>query len=586
MYKLLIDGIEAELNEDTKIQLSYLVLDITDLSKRGVVVTNSINLPNTVINNRVLGYPLRISTNSTSFEVEKTYSLYSGNQIISEGGVTVKDADPIKGIKIQLSEGRKFWDSISSDLLSSLDLFDDYFAFSIANLQALESKGGSVFVPGFSRGRNDASYGDYVYNRPSFWSRNIVEKIINQAGYEVDWTNVLTNTEADNVGFMSNAQKFYVSDYATLFEEVEMSIGQVPLTSSVLDYSVGGNVTIVSESIQINTYKTAIALKGLVRSNFMGEITVSHVQSGGTKTERILISKGDNKISFKTGAIEVGSVVTISTNIPCVFESVRVLSLISESDVFDVVGSTHTGLNNTPLDGLIVVSDFNLPEISQKDLLKSFIKMFFLKVDTNDISKKLTFSHFPDVLSTNNALDISDKVQKDGTFTTGGLYGQLNALTYSNDKDVSESEGSSYFSINNFSSAPVKSFLEIKEFSSSKEVLFKGRNVIQLDIYGGAERIVVKDRIVYYSLDGGLYNFRMLGVDWSNLYADNYTSFVESTSAERAIKKKALLTNLDFRKIKDNPIVYIAEYKSNFLVTEINGFESGEMCELSLIKYL
>lgn len=586
MYRLFINDEEAELNQKTKVKISLLILDLQDISKRGIAISNNLNLPFTSKNNRLTGYPIRVSTNSRSFEDVQTYKLFSGNTILSEGTIIVRSADEVKGIKIQLTEGLSFWDSLQSRLLTDTDLFEDFYFINNTSNSNLKFKTSSVLLQGRSRGRRDgSSFGEYVFERPAIRYRRMIEKIVDQAGYSLDWGSVLDLTQVDNVGIMSNAQKFTVGDYQWLFEQVEISGGQIPLSSAQSIYSIPGNIVLNIDDIEINTYKTAIALKGFISSQFDGEMFVTYTNSSGeTVTERTAIQKGDSTIAFKTDSIEQGSVAQVFCTVPVTLQEFRVYTVINEVDIFEVEGTTYTDLNNSIVNGRYMVCDYCLPEMSQKQFFKDLIKMFFLKVDVDEIAKTIRLAYFPDIISQNNVTDISNRTMKDGEINSGNLYGQLNTLTYSNDQDVNESEGSAYFSIKNETAKPVNNFLQVSGYSASKEVTFDGNVVVGLDIYGEETRVVIKDRIVFFSSYGAGFAFRMSGVSWGKLYSDSYVNFIAATSREREIKKEVILTNLDFLKIKDNPVVHIQEYSSNFIVTKFEGFEAGEYTSLRLLK--
>ena len=119
--------------------------------------------------------------------------------------------------------------------------------------------------------------------------------------------------------------------------------------------------------------------------------------------------------------------------------------------------------------------------------------------------------------------------------------------------------------------------MSLPEYSASKEVVHNGRQVVGLDIYNDESRVVLKDRLVYFALNGGEFSFRMNGATWGALYANNYASFVESTKRERGINKEVLLNRLEFLSLLESPVVYIGEYNSNFLVTD-EAIVTGKRC--------
>jgi hypothetical protein len=455
-------------------------------------------------------------------------------------------------------------------------------------LDNLRFKGSSPLLQGYSRGINvpNSVTENNVYQRPAYRHKRIIEEIVTQAGYSINWGNVLNVTDIDNIGLMSNAQKFIVSEFMWQIEKSEISTGQIQLSTANSIYSIPGNIALNGNNIDVNTYKTGFVIKGSISSNFDTQIRVVHTREDGQKTERINISKGFSFVSFKTDAIEIGSTVSIFVDATINAQDLRIFSYTNEVDIFEVEESTSSGTVSSPVFNKYLVADFNLPEQSQKDFLKDVMKMFFLSVNVDEVRREVSFNSFSDIISTNNAIDISNKVQKDGEIMSGELYGRLNACTFSNDQDIPKEEGAYYFNVNSDSAKPLKNFLNFSLYSASKEVVLDGRQVVALDIYNTESRIVLNDRLVYFSEGVDGFSFRMSGATWSNFMSDYYAEFIDSTKRERIISKDVLLNSLDFLSLKNKPVVYIKEYDSNFLVTNIEGFEPGYFSKLKLLKFL
>ncbi len=194
MYRLLIDGIEAELNRDTKINVSRTVFDLSDLSKRGMKFTNAFVIPITNTNDKILGYPSRLASNNQAFERTYPYQLEDINTIVSTGRVVIKDYDEKKGIKIQLVEGYDFWSLAGQKRLNDVVNHGDDFQFNASNMNALKFKTSSVFVTALhtaTGNKNDTALVNYKYTRPCYNFKVVLEKICANISFDIYYGTVL-----------------------------------------------------------------------------------------------------------------------------------------------------------------------------------------------------------------------------------------------------------------------------------------------------------------------------------------------------------------------------------------------------------
>ena len=129
MYRLFIQGEEVELSEKTRVNISRKIFDLSNLSARGVRFTNAFTLPVTSKNLRITGNPQVLSSNNKAFEQTSDYQLVDNNAVVSAGKVIVKNFDEKKGVKIQLSEGVDFWDSVAGLRLKDIKLDNFDFVF-------------------------------------------------------------------------------------------------------------------------------------------------------------------------------------------------------------------------------------------------------------------------------------------------------------------------------------------------------------------------------------------------------------------------------------------------------------------------
>lgn len=591
MYKLFIADEEAELSRKSRIQLSRLILDLEDISKRGIVFSNTIRLPFSAKNDKVCGYPSRLSSNNQAFEVNQTYLLFYKDTILSTGSVVLKECDVKEGITIQLAEGYSFWSQIGKSLMIDLNLFSYDFVFNNANLIALEPKTSSIWLNAYADWTNEPIIhaGEDCFIRPFYRYRLLINEIVEQAGYTLDETNLTDLTNYDNIGLSSNGPKFFVTDLKRRFQDETIAAGNIDISvgSSEFFYA-SGSTTLATDTLTNNDYKTSYALKGWVVSNFETSIVFQYTLGAITKSETLIIPIGRTYLSFRTDEIGIGSDTILILANEVTFEDVRIYSCVNESDIFAVEGAFEGPSHTAIFDGWQVLSDQNLPDQTQATFFKNLLKMLFLKCDINEQKKEIKLSYFPDILSTNNAFDLTGKIVKDPPLTSGSTYGRLNIMQYVNDVEIDPALGAAYFSVQSENAQPKKDFLTIPEFSASREFT-NGENSIFELVYDtvNLKRNVIKDRIVEFNPGVSIdYTANLAGVSMQRLYSANYVDFIESTKRERVLSAKVLLNYNDFRTLSNKPIIYDGNLQSYFLVTEISGWEVGEFTNIKLIKFL
>lgn len=579
MYRLIINREEAELNRDTKINVSRTVFDLSDLSKRGMKFTNAFVLPVTAKNDRLTGYPSRLSSNNQSFEKTYPYQLVDVNTIVSTGNLVVKDFDQKKGIKVQLVEGYDFWSLAGEKRLNDLVNHGDDFQFNNSNMDSLKFKSNSVFVTALhtaTGNKNDTALVNYKYTRPCYNFKIILEKICADIGYDIDYDTVLENTVLKDIGCLSNSVDFFVTDFKRRFEAQTLS-GDIDFSNASIVIPNVGNTTLSGNSLLFNTYKTSVIIKGTVSSNVDTSINVTFPD----RVERVSISRGTTFVNFRSDVAEIGSTALISCPDNITLDDVYVYSAVREGDIFDIE-------EDVTLSNSWVLSDYNLPVITYKAFIKVMAKMFFLDTVIDEQNRVLRFRYLGGAINTNNFVDLTGKVNRNNKWTAGKVYGRLNVFTYSNDNDVDSDLGRAYFNVQNENAKPVKEFLKVDEFSASDELTVSGNTVITAPIYtpGDNKRQAVTNRIVFFNETGTFgINATFNQISWQRLYSDHYFDLIENTKRERTMKLDVFLTNLTFNKLQRTPIMYDKDQESYFLVSSIGKFNREELTEIEVVKY-
>jgi hypothetical protein len=579
MYRILIDGEEAELNPKTKIELGKLLLDLKDFSSRGIKFTNALILPFTNKNDRLCGYPSRLASNNQAFEENQTYQLTDSTGIVSRGDVIIKSFDDKDGIKIQLAEGFNFWTQSGRRKLDDLVNHDDDFVFTTANMNTLKSKSSSVFLTALHAPAGDATdtaLSNYSITRPCYYFKSILDKIITELGYSINYGNVLNKTELADIGSLSNADDFFVSDFKRRIEGLVVT-GDIDLSLWSPIFSKAGNVSLAGTTLTNTLYKTSYVIKGYVET----EVSTQILFTFGSQVERIIVPAGRSLINFRSDEVEIGSTLVISSVTPVLFDDVYVYSAIAEGDIFDIEGAID-------ITDYLVLSDYNLSQMTYKAFIKMLSRMFFLDFSIDEAKKEINLIYLPDQISVNNATDLSSSVDRGYTVESGSTYGQLNVMSYANDENISQNLGSAFFTVENKNAVETKEFITIEDFSASNEINVSGENVVSVPIYNTTEftRESITNRMIYFE-EVGAFGFNCIfnRISFQRIFSSHYIDFVEATKRERTTNLRAFLTNLQFNDIQRSPVIYVDFLNSHFLVTETKGFKRDSLTNLKVIKY-
>ena len=581
MYRLTVNDEDVELDAKAKIQLSKKLFDLDDISSRGLKFTNAFTLPASNLNDYLLGYPSRLASNNLAFENNQPYILHDENNIVSVGSVVIKSYDENKGIKIQLAEGYDFWVKAGKTLLQDLILHDHDFAFTTANMDALKTKGASVFLTALAAMTGNPTHTaltNYNFTRPCFYWFMVLNEIADNLGYELDFDDVLDNTQLQDVGNISNAEDFMVCDMKRRFQSLSF-LGNIDISTGSSEFYKAGNTTISTVTLTNIAYKTSYVIKGTVTSSFDTALTLTFTD----RVLRVIIQKGTSFINFRTDAVEIGTTLVISANETVTFDDLYIYTAISEGDIFEEDGAIVGAITN-----YLVLSDYNLPQQTCKQFLKVLASLFFLDFEVNEYTKTVKLIYLPNKIDPNNVLDLSGQVQRNIEWKNGGMYGQLNSFQYTNDDTVSLHLGDSFFNVQNKNVVESKLFLEIGEYSATDELTTSGENIIKIDIYDQNEkkRASFKDRIVFFDEVGAfgfnaVFNKIAMGVIYSNHYFD----FITATKRERSAQIMVKLTKLQFKELSRSPLIYVDFLESNLLVTDINGFTTDGLTKLTVVKY-
>lgn len=578
-YSISILGESLDLNQKSKIGIHKTLLDLSDLASRGMAITNSIIIPFSKKNDRLLGFPSRIASNNKAFETSPEYILFDSSGIISRGNIVIKSFNNRTGIKIQMAEGYSLWSLAGKRKLNDIVNHEDDFIFNDTNMNSLKTKTSSVFLTALydsiGNGTNTA-LDTYVYTRPCINFLPLLNRVVNELGYSLDVSDVGTHTEIEDVGCLSNTNEFYVSDFKRSIDRLSIT-GIIPLSGWTNVFSKTGNVSLSGgDTLTNNLYKTSYVFKGWVESLNGSQLLFTF----GSNIERVLVPPGRTFINFRSDEVEIGTALVISAESTVKLEDTFIYSAIPESAIFDIEGAIN-------IVNYLVLSDYNLPQITYKEFIKVLMRMFFLDLDIDELKKTAKLKYLPNYSQPDSAIDLSNAVDRDIEFESGNLYAQLNVLSYANDEDVSPNLGAAYFNVENSNAQQSKDFLRIGEFSASNELVASGENIVSVKIYNDVDskRESISDRIVYFSEVGAFgFNAVFNPISFQRLLSNHYSAFINNTKRERVTTLNVYLNHSQYREIIKNPVVYVDFMNATFLITKISDYSRNNLCKLPAIK--
>ncbi len=601
-FKLYIGNELADFDSSSKIFLNGTLLDISDISKRGLLFTNVLTLPGTNRNERILGFPFRVKK-----EAPHLFSLLYKNQLIGSGEVDIQSFDKRKGIKVQLLLGGGFWKDAENLMLNDLVLDDYDFLFGDLKKLVFSNR---IFNKGNTSQLVTGGSADLFTPRPTYAFKPLIDLIAERLGYSIDYGDTLVKTDISQTGCISNAKDLLVSDYKVRFLDYTIPKGRY------INFNDGDKKTNVSRGIIYGKHydKTRISSNQLeppkiplylIIKGFITSITTTRIEVRKNLNDEVIhsfvVKEGRNFYNEISPEIVTGTSESIQviSGIRVFLNDVTISTAYKESSIFNFrkneskknidyfkdnppgdlplppSGFAQMGYY-TDISSFYVLSDYNLPDLTCKDFLKEIIKMNFLSFDINENKKEIKIIPLGKNIDTNNSVDLSNNIEDVKlTYATPKYFASKTLLSYNNDKDVKET--GNYVFLSDDIKGETKKFLKVESFSAS---ITYGVNS-HLFIYDikNNTRKELTDRVVY--TEGGDVYFEPLSME--NIYIKYYKNLVDNISAECSMNIK-LDYNL-FRKLYDSPLFYVSGLAQYFLMLSIEGFDGEGLCKVKCIKY-
>lgn len=602
MIKLYIDNKECDILPGTIATTRQAYNFRNGINDRYLGRTNQFTLPKTQNNIQILGRPSILGSDNRPFEIQFNARIEDGTILIAGIAIIEESNDEYK---IQVIENSKIFFENVDELLNELDFEAHDFTYNTTNYNILKVPTSSVWLwSGHSAHENkkadktvlastDAK--KITYTRPWFNAAIIMQAIFNKQGWSFDLSSDFEEFNAATIS--SNHKQFYVTSYQKTLAETVSPSGTPTLLTGLNSNDFENNVTTLSTTIDIGDTPTVFRLRGNVSCtsdiviNFKGLSTPSGTDE---QNQSFLIPNASDSVDIITNTFsnsETGNVITIEISGAgaITFDDTLLYTLIEESDLGAISG-------NNLVDYRVKAHD-NMPEMTQKDLIKNFFVMFGAAFNTDSYSKKLNVFAF-DRFNNLNSYDWSNKYITDTEVinSINGAYAQTNYLSYNNDDLTFLTVGRSSFRIQNDNIQLNTNLTDLKFSASNEVVISNGSDYTFLDmpVYGddpdnpGQDIRVAEAGIrigQYYKDVGDTFTItQFTGLKWDELGLKYYSRLIPSLQRARFVSAFFDLSRLDVIGFNFEKCVYIKKLSGYYLVLNIGDYQPGQPTECNLLK--
>lgn len=602
MIKLFINNQECDILPGTISTTRQSYNFKNGINDRYLGRSNQFTLPRTQTNIQILGRPSVLGSNNRPFEKQFLARIEDGTIILS-GIAIIEESN--SDYKVQIIENSKLFFENVDEKLNQLD-FESYdFTYNTTNYNILKVPTSSVWLwSGHSAHENKKSDKTVLdpndskkitYTRPWFNSRSIMEAIFLKQGWVFE--NISPFDEFEAAIISSNHERFYVTSYQKTLSTTVSPSGTPTLLTGLNTNDFENNVTTASTTITLDDTKTIFRLRGNVSCTSNIVITFKGLSTpSGTdeQNQSFLIPAESDSVDITTNTFstsETSNVISIeiSGTGAITFDDTLLYTLIEESDLGAISANNLVGYR--------VKAHDNLPDMTQKELIKNFFVMFGAAFNTDSFSKKLNVFGF-DKFNSLNSYNWSNKFIRDTETITSinGAYAQTNYLAYDNDDLTFETVGRSSFRIQNDNIQLSTTLTNLKFSASNEVVISNGSDYTFLDmpVYGSDPDNPGQDIRVatagirigqYYKDVGDTFTItQFAGLKWDELGLKYYSRLIPSLQRARFVSAFFDLSRLDVIGHNFEKCVFIEALGGYYLVLNIGDYQPGQPTECNLLK--
>lgn len=633
--ELILNEEVIALKPQTVIAITLAVSDIADVANRKGTGSNSFAVPKTKENIAKLGHSDKVSSLS-NLPYEKIPARYSqkGIQIVKSGYAVISEVQ--EDFEVTMYDGNvPFFELLADKKLTELDFSALDHVWNQASEVAYRTNTANIIYPIVDYGNVPYYYFSGVrivatfFLLPWIFVHTVIAKIFSTAGWTVSGT-FLSSSVYNNLiipvhGFkekesylLAEATSSADSAFITVTGAVVLFDTEVSDPIQAIDppglIVIGAGTTYTayvdgdySFTFVINWATAVPASGGYIEIQSTGGVIHAHIDcaANSTGTETILIKK----VSMIIGDVVYAFVRGVSSG------SIKVLA-----------GSS---MECTAADGKVSFNKMysignNLPDITQKDLLKVIMQMYCIIPMTNTLTKNVQLVQFKEILANKwRALDWTDKVDMSETPTLSfhpTTYAQTNWLRYKEDSTVTDEVGV-VDKLGDGSFAVADEVLPVEKdwfrlpFAPSKmvtkhlgldvpeylrwdptafawlqlepRILILDKQVIPdpklnyHDTVTGDNVNTGAENLAYFILPGKADN---LGFG-DNLISKHYPEFVEMLNSYKKITLAMKLSAVDIESLDFSIPIYLQQYGAYFFLNTISQWIDGsESCSVELVK--
>ena len=612
MYKIYINNIQVDTYNLDNIILNTLLLDLSVPPNRSARFSNKIILPKTANNIRALEF----------YDTDlffKTYraDIYDNTIHVVSGDVNVIEIK--ENIVIQIvGELKQLMESLKKPMYE-VDIDSADFIFNLTNYATLLFATSGYMNWEIWDTRKNANAGlilTVVYRtltRPCYLVLNLIEKIFEDAGYDVDISELDSN--ASDLRLISNAESFWIAFYQVTHVSTTLAAGlgiQLPIASAgsaTVDFiwdntsnqdfdDIGGvnrYVTINNTGHFVDNTKYIIEID--IDEDAIFQVTEQPIP--GTDVNLVYEQRVNKTavIIYDNVQHDVQRRLAFSFDINININQIRVIALANEKEIY-ISGTSHawqdgsnlsgwnrTTANSAMLDDFYVKAKYNLPDWTQYDFLKEFWSMLNINIEIFGSTIKLTHN------ISNDFANITDYISKRGSLKNNKDYAQRNYFMYNS------LELGSY--AKEYESKTLeKTLINLKSDPSIDVDNLDGATgitaVAKTEIYSAStptnttedDRLTINERFLIpeaHTIFGHSTITQLLvfgNLAWSELYNDYYADYFDYLQNSKIVKYDLKLNYDIYQKILNARKIYDSKLGRELTVLKINKYNPNKLTEV------
>jgi hypothetical protein len=426
MTEIYIEGRRLDLTQDISAEFTYQIDDIKDFASRNTNFSKTIVLPGSARNNKQFGYVFEFGSANFFDEAsgnvgynfnaakQAQCTVYVDKVQIMKGGLRlleiVRYGDVVEYECAIFGELGGFVNAVANSKIENLDFSSYDHAWNLTNItQSWDNMAASGVMPGSGYFYPLIDYGKVSYNnkhdwdvrafRPAVYVREVVDKIITNAGYtwESDFFNtplfkrlIIPNNDRELYKTSSTPLSASVSTTKTVLTSAGTAINLLNYDSAVLNGMTANpnkntftytGATTISVSATLNGYGYLQSYQNVFIRVLKNDVAITEsVQAGiGAISRPYFFSLPFTTTLATNDTIKIQFQTQVSSN-PTFLVTAMTGNLIIESSAVQAIPADY---------GDNISMNANLPKgIFQRDFFSSLLKMFNLYVVEDTVKEK------------------------------------------------------------------------------------------------------------------------------------------------------------------------------------------------------